>query len=153
MSNTIAITGDSVVKINGRLLSDFSVGEIAHVTYPNDSWNVKPGKNGNTIYAFKADGRISEFVMRLIIGSADDKFMNNLFSLAENNPAGVSLLQAEFTINTGNGAGGISPVTYILSGGVILKRPEALENTDGSEQQAEAVWTMRFGRAPRSIGS
>lgn len=150
--NTIAITGDSVVKINGRILSDFSVGEIAKISFPNDSWTVKPGKNGNTIYVFKAEGRLADFVIRLLIGSGDDKFLNNLFALAENNPAGASLIQAEFTINNGDGAGGIKPVTYILAGGVILKRPEALENTDGSEQQAEAVWNMRFGRAPRSIG-
>lgn len=152
MSNSIAITGDSVVKINGRILSDFSVGEIAKVSFPNDSWVTKPGKNGNTIYVFKAEGRLADFSLRLLVGSGDDKFVNNLFSLAENNPAGTALIQAEFTINTGDGEGRIKPVTYILSGGVILKRPEALENTDGSEQQAEAVWTMRFGRAPRMIG-
>ena len=152
MSNTISITGDAVIKINGRIFSDFSVGEIAKVSFPNDSWVVKPGKNGNTIFVFKADGRVCDFVVRLMIGSGDDKFLNNIFSLAENNPSGVSLMQGEFTINNGDGNGGIQPVTYILAGGVILKRPESLENTDGSEQQSEAVWPMKFSRAPRSIG-
>ena len=152
MSNTVSITGDSIVKLGGRIFTDFSIGEIAKISFPNDSWVVKPGKNGNTIYVFKADGRVADFAMRLILGSGDDKWMNNQFSLAENNPAGVALLQGEFTINNGDGNGGITPVTYVLSGGVILKRPEAMENTDGSEQQSEAVWTMKFGKAPRVIG-
>ena len=96
---SISLVGKDVVKINGRILNDFADGDVANLTFPNDLFNVKTGKNGNTIYAFKNDGRQCDFVLRILLGSSDDKFLNNLKSLMKNDPSAFSLLDAEFIKN------------------------------------------------------
>lgn len=150
--STIALTGKDVVKLNGRILNDFAEGDVAALTFPNDMVTIKTGKNGNSIYAFKNDGRQVEFTLRVLLGSADDKFLNNLAALMKNDPAVFVLLTGEFVKNVGDGAGLITPVTYILSGGAISKGVEATDNADGNTDQAVAVYHMKFSNGDRSIG-
>lgn len=150
--STITLTGKDVVKINGRILNDFAEGDVAALTFPNDMVTIKTGKNGNSIYAFKNDGRQVDFALRVLVGSSDDKFLNNLAALMKNDPAAFVLIAGEFVKNAGNGAGAITAVTYILAGGVISKGVEATDNADGTTDQAVAVYHMKFSNGDRSIG-
>ena len=149
---SVTLTGKDVIKINGRMFNDMIDGDCVVLTYPNDLAVVKTGKDGNSIISFKNDGRQAELSLRVLLGSSDDKFLNNLLALFENDPAAFSMLSGEFSKQVGDGAGNIKSVTYILSAGVFKKKVEGKENADGDTEQAVAVYSMVFTNAPRSIG-
>ena len=147
-----ALTGKDTISINGRILNDFGDGDTCHLTFPNDLMVVKTGKNGNSIYAFNAPGQQVEVVLRVIRGSSDDKFLNQLLALMKNSPPSFVLMSGTFVKNIGDGAGSITADTYILSGGVFKKQTEAKENMDGDTEQAISIYTLTFTNSPRTIG-
>lgn len=149
---TVALTGKDVIKIDGRLLNDLMDGDCAALSFPNDLCTPKTGKNGNAIYAFKYDGRQAELSLRVLRGSADDKFLNNKLALFKNDPAAFVLMSGELSKQVGDGAGNIASDTYILSGGVFKKQVDGKENAEGDTEQAVAIYTLAFTNAPRTIG-
>ena len=150
--SVISLTGKDTQIINGRILNDLPDGDVTKVTFNSDKWSIKTGKNGNSIYAYNYTGRQIEMDVRVLLGSDDDAFLNNLATLADNNPAAFTLLNGTFVKNTGDGAGGITPVTYSLSGGVIRRGMDALENADGVTEQAVVVYRFFFSNASRTVG-
>lgn len=149
---TITLCGQDTIKINGRILNDFADGDVAALSFPNDLSALKTGKNGNCIYAFNYSGRQCEMTIRIARGTPDDKFLNNLLSLFQNNPSAFALMTGEFVKNLGDGSGNITTDIYILSGGVFKKGVEATENAEGNTEQAVSVYSLIFANAPRSIG-
>jgi len=147
-----SLTGKDTIVINGRILNDLADGDCAVLTFPNDLCQLKTGKGGNSIYSFNYTGRQCQLVLRLIRGSADDKFLNEQLSLFKNNLAAFTLLDGSFTKNVGDGAGNIISDTYTLSGGAFKKETEVKENAEGDIEQSVAVHTFIFSNAPRSIG-
>jgi hypothetical protein len=150
---TVSLTGKDTVSINGVIFNDLADGDCAALTFPNDITQVKTGKNGNSIYAFKYDGRTCNLSLRVIRGSANDRFLNQLLSVYKNNPAGFVLLTGVLVKNVGDGAGNVTSDTYTLSGGTFKKETEVKENAEGDTEQAVAIYTLIFSNAPRSIGS
>lgn len=150
--NGISMTGNDTLQINGTVLTDFADDNCAELTFPNDIANVKTGKNGNAIYGQNQTGNQAELKLRIVRGSADDSFLNNLLAQQLANFAGFALLVGEFIKNVGNGAGAVNPDTYILSGGVFTKIPEVKTNVSGETEQSVTIYTMRFATAPRVIG-
>lgn len=148
----ISLTGRDTHKINGRILNDFADGDCVSIEFDTDMVSAKKGKNGNTIYAVNETGKMAKASYRLLAGSADDKFLNSLLLAFENDPAAFTLLNGESVKRLGDGAGGITPVTYAMSGGLIKKRPGVKENAEGDTEQAVVVWEVIYGNAPRSIG-
>ncbi len=148
----VSATGKDTITINGRILNDFGDGNVAELTFPNDLVNLKTGKNGNTIYGLNNTGRQCEMNLRLLRGSADDKFMNALLLSQMGNFAAFTLMTGEFVKNIGDGSGNITPDTYVLSGGTIKRQADALENSDGDTNQSIAVWHLLFSNGPRAIG-
>lgn len=149
--STIAMSGSDTVKINGRLLTDMADGDVAALTYPNDIAAVKTGKNGNSLYSLNESGKQADLVLRVIRGSNDDKFINNLLANQQNNFAGFVLMIGEFTKVIGDGAANLSRDTYITSGGVFSKQTEAKSNVEGDTEQSVAIYHMKFSNAPRVI--
>jgi hypothetical protein len=149
---TTSLTGKDTQKINGRILNDFADGDCASLTFPNDLSVIKTGKNGNSIYAFNYSGNQCDVTMRILRGTPDDKFLNNLLATLKNDPAGFTLMTGEFTKNIGDGAGGITQDTYIMSGGTFKKQTEVKENAEGDTEQAVAIYNLIFSNAPRAIG-
>lgn len=147
----VSLTGSDTIKINDRILADFGDGDTAVLDFPNDLTNAKTGKDGNSIFAFNNSGRQCTFVLRLLRGGPDDKFLNNLFALYSNSPALFSLLSGEFIKNIGDGKGGLTQDIYILSGGIFKRGVNAKENTEGDTEQAISVWNLIFTNAPRSL--
>lgn len=148
----ISLTGKDTQIINGRILNDLAEGDITKITFPTDKWTVKTGKNGNSIFAYNYTGRQVEMEMRVLLGSDDDSFLNNLANVADNDPAAFTLLTGAFVKNVGDGAGNITPVTYSLSGGVVRKGLDASENAEGNTEQAVVVYRFLFTGASRTIG-
>src|SRR3990167_3290458 len=110
---TLAMTGQDTIKVNGRNLTDLPDGDVAVLTFPNDLAAVKTGKNGNSIYALNESGKQAELVLRLIRGSSDDKFMNNLRANMKNNFPSFVLMDAEFVKQLGDGSGKVTKDVYI----------------------------------------
>lgn len=149
--STVSLTGNDLVNINGRILSDFADGDIATLTYPNNIADAKTGKNGNSIYAYNSSGAQAELVIRLIRGSNDDKFMLGILTAQNNNFQGTILMIGELVKNVGDGKGNLTADTYALSGGVIMKNVEAKSNVDGDVAQSVSEYHAKFTKAIRVI--
>lgn len=146
-----ALSGNDTAIINNRSLVDFADGNVIEMTFPSDIAQVKTGKNGNSIYGLNTTGLQCELKIRLIRGSADDIFMNNLLVQQNNNFAGFPLMIGQFIKKIGDGAGNITSDTYILSGGIFQKQVEATSNVEGDSAQSVAVYMLKFSNAPRAI--
>lgn len=146
-----ALSGNDTVVINNRAFSDFADGNIVELTFPSDIAQVKTGKNGNSIYGLNTTGLQCEVKMRLLRGSSDDQFLNNLLVQQNLNFAGTVLLQGQFIKKIGDGQGNITSDTYILSGGVFTKQVEATSNVEGDSVQSVSVYMIKFSNAPRAI--
>lgn len=152
MSQVVALTGKDTITINGRNLNDFADGVVAEIQFPNDLVQLKTGKGGNTLYGLNNTGRQSEVNLRVVLGSSDDAFLNALLLNMQSNFAGFTLIVGTFVKNVGDGLGNIKPVTYVMSGGVIKRPVNAMENSDGDPEQSVSQWHLLFSNAPRGIG-
>lgn len=149
--STVALTGSDSLTIQNRILADFADGDVATLTFPNDIAQAKTGKNGNSVYALNASGEQAELKIKVIRGSADDKFLNGLLVSQKANFAGFSLLAGQFIKKLGDGAGNITSDTYIVGGGVFTKNIEAKSNVEGDVEQSTAMYTIKFTNAPRAL--
>lgn len=149
--STVAMSGADTIMINNRILSDLADQNAADLTFPNDIANVKTGKNGNAIYGLNESGKQCEVKIRIIRGSADDKFLNALLAQQQANFAGTVLMIGQFVKKVGDGAGNVASDTYIMSGGIFQKQIEGKTNVEGETEQSVAMYTMKFSNAPRVI--
>lgn len=149
--STVAMTGSDTLKINDRILADFADADVANLTYPNDIAAVKTGKNGNSLYALNESGKQADLVLRVIRGSADDKFLLNLLASQQNGFANFVLMTGEFTKRTGDGKGNVAQDTYIMSGGIFSKQIEGKSNVEGDTEQSLSIYNLKFANAPRVI--
>jgi hypothetical protein len=148
---TIALSGNDTVIINNRSLTDLADGDCVKLTLPNDIANVKTGKNGNSIYGLNESGRQSEVELRLVRGSADDKYLNGLLAQQQSNFAGFPLLTGSYIKKLGDGTGVVTNDTYIMSGGVFSKQVEAKTNVEGDTEQSISIYKLKYSNAPRVI--
>lgn len=148
---TVALTGSDTISINNRIFADLADGNCVELTFPNDIASVKTGKNGNSLYGLNESGRQSEVKIRVIRGSADDKFLNSLLAQQQANFAGFPLMLGEFIKKLGDGLGNITNDTYIMSGGVFSKQVEAKMNVEGESEQSVSIYTLKFSNTPRVI--
>lgn len=149
--SVLRLTGADSITINGRLITDLPHAEVAKLTYAADLVTVKTGKNGNAIFAKNETGNQATLELKLLRGGVDDKTLNQQIALYNTNSAAYVLLNGELTKVLGDGLGNLTSDTYILTGGVITKRIEAVVNVEGDVEQAIALYTMQFALAPRSI--
>lgn len=147
----VALSGQDTIILNNQVLTGLADGNFVELTFPNDIANVKTGKNGNSIYGFNESGKQCEVKVRTLRGSNDDKFLNNLLTQQQLNFAGTVLLTGQFIKKIGDGAGNITSDTYIMSGGVFTKIPEAKSNAEGETEQSLAIYTIKFTNAPRVL--
>lgn len=149
--NQVALSGSDTLNINDRVFADLADGDFTTLTFPEGIANAKTGKNGNSIFSFNAAGKRCEVIIRLIRGSADDRYLNGLLAIQDNNFAATVLMAGEFIKKIGDGKGAIANDTYIMSGGIFTKRVEAKSNAEGDSEQSVAVYTLEFTNAPRVI--
>jgi hypothetical protein len=148
---TLAVTGSDTIKIGERILADFGYGEVAKISYTTELATVKTGKNGNAIYVQNASGFQASMELKLMRGSADDKFMQSLLTLYRSNPTTFVLQNAEVVKKIGDGSGNVTADTYILTGGVPSKQVEAVVNVEGDTEQVLSVYTFVFATSDRAI--
>ena len=148
---SIGLAGDDSVIINSRIFKDLGDDNVAELTFPNPISAVKTGKNGNSVYAYNSSGKQCDFKIKVLRGSADDKFLNNLLTQQLANFSSFILMNGEFIKQIGDGKGSVANDTYILSGGVFEKIPEAKSNVSGDTNQAMTDYVIKFTNAPRAI--
>jgi len=148
---TVAMSGNDTIVINNQSVVNLADGNCVELTFPNDISQVKTGKNGNSIYSLNQTGNQCEVKIRIIRGSSDDQFFNNLLALQQANFAGFPLMIGQFIKKIGDGSGNVTSDTYILGGGVFTKIPEAKTNVEGEAEQSVVVYTMKFSNAPRVL--
>ncbi len=146
-----ALSGQDTFILNNYVFTGLADANYVELTFPNEIANAKTGKNGNSIFGFNESGKQCEVKIRVLRGSADDKFLNNLLSQQQANFAGTILMQGQFTKKIGDGQGNITSDTYILSGGIFMKIPEGKSNAEGETEQSLALWMMKFTLAPRVL--
>lgn len=149
--STIALSGSDTIVLNNNPLADLADGNCVELTFPNDIANVKTGKNGNSIYGLNESGKQCEVKLRVVRGSNDDKFLNNLLAQQQNNFDQTVLMIGQFVKKIGDGQGNVTSDTYIMSGGVFTKQVEAKTNVEGETEQSVAIYTMKFSNAPRVL--
>lgn len=148
---SVALSGDDTIIINSRILKDLGDQNVGELDFPNPISSVKTGKNGNSVYSYNSSGKQSDCKIKVLRGSADDKFLNNLMTQQLANFAGFVLLNGEFVKQIGDGAGNIANDTYIMSGGVFERIPNAKSNVEGDTEQAMITYTIKFTNSPRAI--
>lgn len=148
---TVAMSGSDTINLLDRVFTDLADGDCVELTFDNDIASVKTGKNGNSIYSLNETGKQAGVKMRVIRGSADDKFLNNLIVQQNANFAGFPLMYGQFIKKIGDGKGNISSDTYVLSGGVFTKQVEGKMNVEGESEQSVSIYTLKFSNAPRAI--
>lgn len=147
----VSMTGSDTISINNRILDDLADGDAVNLTFPNDMAVIKTGKNGNSLYALNESGRQAELTIRVIRGSADDKFLNGLLANQRANFASFVLMNAELIKRIGDGLGDVLSDTYVLSGGIFSKQVEAKSNVEGDTEQSIAIYNLRFANSPRAL--
>ena len=151
--SVLAVTGRDTIIINDRVIADFADADNAALTFPNDLMMGKTGKNGNAIITMNHAGRISELTLRLIRGSDDDKFLNDLQVGNQNNFPNMSVITGSLVKNIEDGAGAVSSDTYTMKRGFFRKpHPDSKENADGDVEQGVSIYTITFLDCDRSIG-
>lgn len=152
MGKTLSLTGNDTLKLRDRVFADFAEGDVAALTFPNDIAALKTGKDGNTIYALNETGRQCELVLRVLRGSSDDKFLQNLLAAQRNDFSRFVTLEGELVKRIGDGKGNITTDTYLVTGGVFTKNVEVTSNVEGNTDQSVSVYTIQFGDNTRTLG-
>lgn len=148
----VVLTGDDILTINDRVLSDFAEGAVAVLEFPNDLTSMNVGKNGNAIITLNEMGKVANLTLRVLVGSADDIYFNSLLSLLKKGLPYFPLMYGQFVKILGDGSGNVYKSTFNLINGVFTVQPGTSEDKSGAVDQAVSVWTIAFSDAPRTIG-
>lgn len=149
---TFTLTGEDTLTLFDRTFEDFADGDNTTITFPNELITVKTGKNENTIYAKNSTGKNCDLVLRVIRGSADDRFLNGKLNEMLNDLPSFVTANGEFVKRAGDGQGSVVNNIYTLLGGVFSRNVDVKENAEGDTEQAVAVYNMRFAVGSNSIG-
>lgn len=148
---SVALSGQDTIIINNQVIVGLADQNAVDLDFPNEIATVKVGKNGNTIYGFNETGKSCTVKLRLIRGSADDQFLNNLLSQQQANFAGTVLAIGQFIKKIGDGQGNITNDTYVLGGGVFTKQVPGKLNTEGDVDQSVAMYELKFSSGTRVL--
>lgn len=155
----VSLTGNDVISLgatlasgaNLRVLNDLADGDTGLLSHANELATGKVGKNNNVIYAFNSTGKSCTLDLRVLLGSADDKYLNAEMNSYLNDPTAYTLLSGEIVKKVGDGLGNAASVVYKMSGGIINKIPDVKENVEGDTEQAVAIYSVFFANSDRAI--
>lgn len=146
-----AITGSDTLTLYDKVLSDLANNTTVSITFPNESTNVSTGKSGNGIIAQNAEGKNAILTVRLLRGSADDRFLLAKQRAADADFASQELASGTFVKRIGDGEGNIKFDHYTLRGGTFSRYQDTMEDVSGDVEQAVIVYTFKFITAVRSV--
>ena len=145
-----ALTGNDTIIVNAVPLNDFADGDIGALELPNNLVEMTTGKNGNSIFAYNPQGNNATLTVRILMSSGDDKRLNGLIPRRKDFESTV-LLTGSVIKRVGDGQGNVTENTYLLSGGMIQKKPNVTTNANGETSQAVVEYVIIFANAERQI--
>ncbi len=146
------ITSNDTLSLNGNVFNDLADGDDVVINFPNQLMTRKTGKNGNSIISQNANGLNADLVLRVMRGSSDDVFLNNLVPANVPDFPSTVLLSGTFIKRIGDGQGNVRSDVYVLAGGTVSKIPDAKENVEGDTTQGVTIYNIIFASGQRSIG-
>lgn len=145
------VTGNDTLSLNGHVFNDLATDDVTVISFPNQLFTRKSGKNGNTVFAQNGQGLNADMTLKVLRGSADDQFMQSLINTAPADFPSTVLLNGTFVKRLGDGQGNVVNDTYTLSGGMVSKIPDGKDNASGDTMQAEVSYQVIFASAARSL--
>lgn len=149
--STFTVTSNDTLVLNDHVFNDLATDDVTVITFGADFTNRKTGKNGNTIYAQNAQGKNCDLMLKVLRGSSDDQFMQQLINSSPNDYPSKVLLSGTFVKRLGDGQGNVKSDTYVLKGGAIARNPDGKENVGGDTAQAEVMYKVLFASGDRNI--
>lgn len=146
-----ALTGNDSLIINSRVITGFSDGSTIELAYENDRVGISTGKNDNTVYSDNRQGGNATLTLRILRGSADDKFFNGLSIQQDRDLPTFPVMTGSFTKRIGDGSGKVTFDNHVLLGGVFRKNVDVQENLNGETEQGTSVYTLFFAKAQRAM--
>lgn len=148
---TNTLTGKDTIIINDRTIVDVADGDTVNIDYPNELVGIKTGKNGNAIYNLNETGKQADVTLRILRGSADDKFLNSLKLSMERDFPSFTLLTGQFIKRIGDGQSNITKEIYNLNGGIFSQSSSAKENVEGDTEAAVVIYNIKFSNAAKTL--
>lgn len=145
----ISLTGTDTLSIFGRTITAFGTGDYFTFTLDAELFKVEVGKDGNAVYAFNAPGLVTKGVLKVLRGSRDDRFLNNLLAGMVADPSSFVLGTCVAVKRIGNGSGTISSDVYLFGGAVFSKFPGVKGNAQGETDQALVSYEIMFTSVTR----
>lgn len=145
------LSGNDTAVLDNHVFNDLADTNVVEVNFPNDIAAVKTGKNANSVFSLNETGRQAELVLRVLRGSADDKFLQAKLNQQLNDFASFVLMQGQFVKKLGDGLGNLSFDTYSLAGGVFSKNVAGKDNVEGDVDQNIAVYNLKFSQGVRIL--
>lgn len=146
-----ATSGKDTLQIDSRIMADFADADAIAVEFDNDIGVAKAAKNGNTLYAKDERGRMGTLTARILVGSADHKYLNSRFQAWLSDESTFIKFTAIFCKRVGDGAGNVSTVVYNCTGGIPKKQPKMINNVEGNTEQNVMPYMITFGNVQESI--
>lgn len=138
------LTGDDTLVINQRPIVDLADGDVITITVDNDISSTQVGKNKNMIIAKDEQGNLGTITLRLLKGSADDRFLQTYYQTYEADSALFIIGEGNFSKRLGDGQGNVLFDNYVLSGLHFNRKPtESTWNVNGATEQAVTVYQLR----------
>jgi hypothetical protein len=148
--SSVVLLSDDTIDINGTVLTALSNGTYSELTFGDELTTTEIGKNGNALITRKSAGQRGELSIRIMTGSADDKYLNNLLvSQMSKAPSFVPL--TGYAAKIMNVDGKPVTLTYTFSGGSFMKQVESMSTTEGSADQIVSVYRLRFAVVTRGF--
>jgi hypothetical protein len=148
---SVSLTGQDAISVDGRILNDFADNDFGVLDFPEDLANVKRAKNGNTIYALREMGALSDLTLRVLVGSSDDKYLQSRLQQQRNDFSNFVLVAASISKRVGDGNGNMTTVVYQCSNGIFKRIPNVKSSAEGDVEQSVAIWQIKFGNNSRTI--
>lgn len=148
---TFAVTGQDTLTLFDRNIVDLADGDATTVIFNEDSSTMSIGKNGNALFSKNEAGKSAEVTVRVVKGSADDKFLLQKQTERDTNFVTQELAGGQFVKLVGDGEGGFIRDVYTMRGGIFMRRIDARENVAGDTEQAVSVYRLKFASVKRSI--
>ncbi len=146
-----SLTGNDTLVLNERVIKGYTDNSTIEIAFQNDRVGVSTGKDGNTVFATNEQGWNATLTLRIIRGSADDKWLNGLSVQQGQDLPSFTLFNGAFSKRVGNGFGKVTYDTYTLLGGAFSKYVDTQENLVGDTEQGTTVYTITFAQVKRSV--
>ena len=152
----VSLTGKDTITIRqgsqSRTLVDFADGDIATLTFPNKSFEPKVGRDGNVLYNYNYSGEIVEMILRVVLGSPDDAYLNGLRKAVKQDPPASQFISCNMVKRTGDGQGNVTNVDYSVGAGLINQGVDSGSNVEGATDFNVAVYRFTFANNSRDLG-